>query len=167
LREGKELELHARLRGQRGGRQDQNQMGSELSEKRSGFPTYFQTDTVIKPRDCGGPVCDLEGHVIGINIARVGRVESFSIPSPSLTALLPDLKSGKFSPDLVALRKKIAELKTLVKKTVDEKPAAEKTGSSPQVTLKDPVESSVEIQKKLKEAEEALDKAEKSLKDKK
>src|SRR5262249_52902009 len=51
--------------GPRGGRgrQDQNLMGSELSAKRTGFPTYFQSDTVINPKDCGGPVCDLEGHV--------------------------------------------------------------------------------------------------------
>ena len=69
---GKELELEAKLdrRGGQTGRVDQNQMGSELSEKRTGFPTYFQHDTVIKPKDCGGPVCDLEGHVLGINIAR-------------------------------------------------------------------------------------------------
>ena len=90
-----------------------------------------------------------------------GRVESFSI-SPSLTTLLPELKSGKFSPDLIALRKKIAELKTLVKKTVEEKPATENKGSSPQITLKEPTESP-EILKKLKEAEDALERAEKSL----
>ena len=55
MREGKELPLEARLQ-QRGGpqRQDQNQMGSELSEKRAGFPTYFQSDTILKPKDCGG-----------------------------------------------------------------------------------------------------------------
>ena len=37
----------------------QNHLGSELSNRRSGFPTYLQHDTVLKPQDCGGPLVDL------------------------------------------------------------------------------------------------------------
>ncbi|NOZ39292.1 MAG: serine protease, partial [Planctomycetes bacterium] len=32
----------------------QNQLGSSLSQRRFGFPSAFQHDTVIKPSDCGG-----------------------------------------------------------------------------------------------------------------
>ena len=172
IREGKELPpLEAELRqrgGQRGGRgQDQNTMGSRLSEKRTGFPTYFQSDTVIKPEDCGGPICDLEGHVIGINIARAGRVESYSIPSSSLTSLLPELKSGKLSPEIVALRKSIVELKAAVKKTTDEKVAADKKLQEAQAALKKPMAEVAELDKKLHSAQESLDKAEKQLIEKK
>jgi serine protease Do len=77
----------------RGGRVDQNRMGSELSAK-SNFPTILQHDTVIKPTDCGGPLVDLDGRVVGINVARAGRVESYALPSEVVVPLLADLLSG-------------------------------------------------------------------------
>ena len=76
----------------------QNRMGSELSERRTGFPTILQHDTVLKPADCGGPLVDLDGRVIGINIARAGRTESYAVPSEVILPLLKDLKSGKLAP---------------------------------------------------------------------
>ncbi|HEV8058855.1 MAG TPA: PDZ domain-containing protein [Gemmataceae bacterium] len=168
MREGKEKELEARLQ-QRGQpqRQDQNLMGSELSEKRTGFPTYFQSDTVLKPKDCGGPICDLEGHVIGINIARAGRVESYSIPASSLTTLLPELKSGKLSPEILALRKRITELKAIVRKATEEKAAADKKLQEAQSAVNKPATEVAELDKKLKAAQVSLEKAEKQLNEKK
>ena len=77
----------------------QNHLGGELSERRAGFPTALQHDTVLKPSDCGGPIVDLEGKVVGINIARAGRVESFAIPAGTIKTLLPDLLSGKLDPN--------------------------------------------------------------------
>src|SRR5437870_13748813 len=76
----------------------QNNMGSKLSEKRTGFPNILQHDTVLNPTDCGGPRVDLDGKAVGINIARAGRVESYAIPSDTILALLPDLKTGKLAP---------------------------------------------------------------------
>jgi len=62
------------------------------------FPAVFQHDTVIRPEDCGGPVVDLEGHVIGINIARAGRTESYALPADIILPLIDPLKSGKLAP---------------------------------------------------------------------
>jgi serine protease Do len=76
----------------------QNHMGGDLSNRRGGFPTFLQHDTVLKPSDCGGPVVDLDGKVIGINIARAGRTESYAIPAEALQKLLPELMSGKLAP---------------------------------------------------------------------
>lgn len=76
----------------------QNHMGGELSERRTGFPTILQHDSVLRPRDCGGPVVDLDGKAIGINIARAGRTESYAVPSEVIRPLLKDLKSGKLAP---------------------------------------------------------------------
>lgn len=76
----------------------QNAMGSTLSGRRTGFPQVLQTDLVVDAKDCGGPVVDLEGNVLGINIARAGRVETWVLPSEVIRPLLPDLKAGKFSP---------------------------------------------------------------------
>jgi serine protease Do len=76
----------------------QNTMGGPLSKRRAGFPSFLQHDTVLKPEECGGPVLDLDGKAVGVNIARAGRVESYAIPSEVLRKLLPDLMSGKLAP---------------------------------------------------------------------
>jgi serine protease Do len=82
----------------------QNRMGSELSSRRGGYPTFFQHDSVVKPQDCGGPIVDLEGRVIGINICRAGRTESWAVPSEVIQPLLLDLMSGKLPPKLEAAK---------------------------------------------------------------
>ncbi len=94
-----EIELSARLGGrplERG--EFQNQLGGKLSDHRTGFPMVLQHDTVLRPVDCGGPLVDLDGKVIGINIARSGRTETLAIPAETIKTLLDDLKSGKLAP---------------------------------------------------------------------
>jgi serine protease Do len=59
----------------------QNTLGGTLSDRRSGFPMALQHDSVLRPVDCGGPIVDLDGKVVGLNIARAGRVESYALPS--------------------------------------------------------------------------------------
>lgn len=76
----------------------QERMGSALSNRRGGFPSILQHDTVIKPSDCGGPLVDLDGKVVGINIARAGRTETYAVPSAVVRDLLPQLMSGKLAP---------------------------------------------------------------------
>lgn len=73
----------------------QNNLGSELSKLKTGFPTVLQHDTVVKPADCGGPIVDIDGKVVGINIARAGRVESYAVPVDAILKVLPELKEGK------------------------------------------------------------------------
>ena len=76
----------------------QETLGGDISVRRAGFPNVLQHDTVLKPADCGGPVVDLDGKVVGINIARAGRVASYAIPSSVVVPLLADLKSGRLAP---------------------------------------------------------------------
>lgn len=93
-----EMELKATLgkRPANSNRADfQNRLGSEPSKRRTGFPVILHHDSVIKPTDCGGPLVDLEGRVIGINIARVGRVESNAVPAEAIRPLLPRLMPEK------------------------------------------------------------------------
>ena len=72
----------------------QNQMGGSLSSRRSGFPAILQHDTVLRPKECGGPVVDLNGDAIGINIARAGRTESFALPADVVVAVIDKLRSA-------------------------------------------------------------------------
>jgi serine protease Do len=75
-----------------------NAMGSELSKYAGGFPSVIQHDTVLQASDCGGPVVDLSGRVVGVNIARAGRTESYAVPADKIRLELADLASGKLAP---------------------------------------------------------------------
>jgi serine protease Do len=104
-RDDKEQDLSVTL-GQRPGskggksRSDvQNSMGSKLSDRRAGFPIILQHDSIIKPSDCGGPLVNLDGKVLGINIARAGRTESYAIPSEAVRPLLEKLKTKNAAKD--------------------------------------------------------------------
>lgn len=73
----------------------QNRMGGALSNRRTGFPEIIQHDMVLKPTDCGGPIVDLEGNVLGINIARAGRVETWALPPDLVKSVTKELIDGK------------------------------------------------------------------------
>ena len=49
-----------------------------------------------RPNPIGGN--DLDGNVLGINIARAGRVESWALPAEVIRPLIAGLKAGKFPP---------------------------------------------------------------------
>jgi serine protease Do len=142
-----ELELKATL-GKRpagGDRSDmQNRMGSTLSGRRGGFPIVLQHDAVLKPNECGGPLVDLDGKAVGVNIARAGRVESRAVPSEVVQTLLPDLKSGKLAPRtvdnelekrLAEAEKKLGEARAALEKAANEKAAAERRAAEAKAAL--------------------------------
>lgn len=76
----------------------QNTLGGPLSKRRSGFPSAIQHDTVLRPQDCGGPIVNLDGKAIGINIARSGRVDSMALPVSIVKPLIQEMKDGKHKP---------------------------------------------------------------------
>lgn len=114
-RSGKEVKAHATLTGEfpglpMGRSEFQNNLGGKLSIRRFGFPLAFQHDTVLRPADCGGPVVDLDGHVVGFNIARAGRTESYALPADAVQGVLKELMKEhlmvkKHSPEAEAAEK--------------------------------------------------------------
>jgi serine protease Do len=72
----------------------QNNLGGQLSERRAGFALAIQHDSVLKPNECGGPIVDLDGKCLGINIARAGRVESYAIPASLVREVVERLKAA-------------------------------------------------------------------------
>lgn len=79
----------------------QNTMSGDISGRRNDFPLAFQHDSVLDPQDCGGPIVDLDGRIIGINIARSGRVKSYALPMSIVSDVFERLSTGKFSPEIV------------------------------------------------------------------
>ena len=128
-----------------------NRMGGSISNRRTNFPNALQHDTVLKPEQCGGPIVDLDGHAVGINIARAGRVMSYAIPAKTVTAVLPELKSGKLAPAADQLASSEA------------KPANPKTKPELEAVLEEIRKAEAELrrsQEKLRKAREALEQTE-------
>jgi serine protease Do len=55
-------------------------MSRGVSKRRDGFPMALQHDTVLRPKECGGPLINLRGELVGINIARAERTASYALP---------------------------------------------------------------------------------------
>jgi S1-C subfamily serine protease len=74
-----------------------DQMSGEYSPRRSGFPRVMQHDILGSRQVVGGPLLDLEGRCVGMNIARANRAENFAIPVEELQEIATRMieKSGR------------------------------------------------------------------------
>ena len=90
-RDGKKMEMKVRLAGRAdlfGEEKSRNdQMSGDFSERRSGFPRVIQHDIIANAAGMGGPLLDLDGRCLGMNIARANRCETFAIPAGDLRSL--------------------------------------------------------------------------------
>ena len=68
-----------------------DQMSGAYSDRRSGFPRVMQHDIIGDKSIVGGPLLDLDGKCVGMNIARANRAESFAIPVEDLKELAAKL----------------------------------------------------------------------------
>ncbi|MDR1385266.1 MAG: trypsin-like peptidase domain-containing protein [Planctomycetaceae bacterium] len=66
-----------------------------ISRVRDGFPKIIQHDSVLRPFDCGGPLVTLDGNIIGINIARAGRTETYAVPLEQVRQIVEKLRDTK------------------------------------------------------------------------
>ena len=67
-----------------------DKMSGKMSVRRTGFKRVIQHEILLGPSDMGGPLFDLEGKLIGINIAKANRVEFFAIPAEDIQKLLEE-----------------------------------------------------------------------------
>jgi serine protease Do len=100
LRDGKAGKATATLkeRAMRDNARDDPRMKmshGELSEKTSGYPDAIQHDIPLPPQLCGGPLFDLKGRCIGINVSRAGRTKTYAIPADEIQAMLKSAKGPK------------------------------------------------------------------------
>ena len=86
-----EVELAARSQRAQGGGRRGRLMGGETSERKGGFPTALQHDIPITPAQCGGPLLDLDGRCVGINVSRAGRIKTLAIPAGEIREILASL----------------------------------------------------------------------------
>ncbi len=56
-------------------------MTGQTSARAAGFEKVIEHDTVLQPWLCGGPLVDIDGRALGLNIARAGRVSTYALPA--------------------------------------------------------------------------------------
>jgi serine protease Do len=66
-------------------------INGRVSQRSQGFELVIQHDSVLQPWLCGGPVINLEGKAMGINIARAGRVATYSLPASVVKRAIANL----------------------------------------------------------------------------
>jgi serine protease Do len=98
LRDGKKIGLVAKLKtdSDRHGpisSQERSRLWGPLSDVRLGFDEVIQHDSVMTPQQCGSPIVNLSGQVVGVNIARVGRFETLALTSKIVLAAIARIRS--------------------------------------------------------------------------
>jgi serine protease Do len=73
----------------------------EVSLRAEGFEQVIEHDTVLRPWLCGGPLVNLDGKAIGLNIARAGRVSTYALPPALVKRILKGLETKQVSTAIV------------------------------------------------------------------
>ena len=100
-REEKEFDAEVQLMADRSGQwsaevdpqERQRRLTGQVSQRAEGFEQAIEHDSVLPPWLCGGPLVNLDGKAIGLNIARAGRVTTYALPARLVKQILDGLKS--------------------------------------------------------------------------
>ena len=117
LREGEPGELKVTLKERkiRDSVQDDPRMKlslGRLSEKTGGYPDVIQHDIPLPPELCGGPLFNLKGRCIGVNVSRAGRTKTYAIPADEIVELL-NMKAAPKPESKVAAKRAPSKKETL------------------------------------------------------
>ncbi len=73
--------------------ENDSKVNGPRNQRLTGFDRVIQHDTVLDPYECGGPILDSAGNIVGLNIARAGRVVSYALPSDLVAAAVKSMLS--------------------------------------------------------------------------
>jgi len=68
--------------------------GSGVNRHDTGFGEVIQHDGMLLPNECGGPLVDLSGRFIGMNIARSDRTKTFALTGPVIRSAVKRMRKG-------------------------------------------------------------------------
>lgn len=105
LRDGNTLKLAAQMMDLSNSLLDPTEMevNGSISARATGFRNVIQHDTVLAPYHCGGPLIDVDGNVVGMNIARAGRVCSYALPAKLVSATVDEMLASVANQNLTSL----------------------------------------------------------------
>lgn len=87
FRDGAAIDVVAELRRRpagEGGSATRGNTMTPISEVSTGFGEVFAHDGIVWPEQCGGPVVDLDGNAVGLNVARYDRTATHAIDPKTL-----------------------------------------------------------------------------------
>ena len=87
------VELGSRADGQERGPRRGN-TATPISRRSTGFGELFAHDAVTEPDEMGGPIVDLDGRVVGVNIARFDRTATHALPVGRVREVVDRLLDG-------------------------------------------------------------------------
>ncbi len=93
-RKDKELEMKVTLSRTPGQLPHDHWGGGPFSDRRWGFDMVIPHDLGIAPTDCGGPLVDIDGHCVGVNIARALRVATYALPASTVKQTVEKLRAA-------------------------------------------------------------------------
>ena len=70
-------------------------MSGPVSKRKDNFPMVIQHDVSLPPTAMGGPVLNLDGKALGINVARVDRVTTYALPAKFVRGIFKKLRRPK------------------------------------------------------------------------
>jgi serine protease Do len=76
----------------------ETRLSGDVSLRSEGFDQAIEHDTVLEPWQCGGPLVNLDGKAIGLNIARASRFATYALPASLARQILARLKSKAEKP---------------------------------------------------------------------
>jgi len=90
-----EIQLMSPVPGMFGGSSEpgSDRLEGRVSQRSEGFEQAIEHDTVLQPWLCGGPLVNLDGKAIGLNIARAGRVATYALPAKLVKRIIKNLQS--------------------------------------------------------------------------
>lgn len=139
----------------------QNRMGSTLSKRRQDFPLAFQHDAGVQSNQCGSPLVDSNGQIVGINISRSGRVSTLALPMEVVLPAVERLRSGELAPAVIykgrleQIEKELAGLAAKIAELPQQLAAAESKATGDEVRKTEVERMAAELKARLEEIEKA------------
>jgi serine protease Do len=104
------------------------EVNGRISARSTGFREVVEHDSVLEPQHCGGPIVDVDGNVVGLNIARAGRVSCYALRAITVSNAIDEMLQNalKTQEPIVA-----SEKASIEKPTSDVIPASVQTPEAP------------------------------------
>lgn len=72
-------------------------MSGPVSKRKDNFPMIIQHDVSLPVKAMGGPILNLDGKALGVNVARVDRVTTYALPAKFVRETLEKLRRARRS----------------------------------------------------------------------
>lgn len=123
------------------------EVNGRISARSTGFREVVEHDSVLEPQHCGGPIVDVDGNVVGLNIARAGRVSCYALRAKTVSNAIDEMlqNASKTQEPIVSTEKAPSEKATseVIPASVQNPEASVEVGSGLKIdALKPPTNQS-------------------------